>query len=40
MKILIIGHARYGKDTLAYFFNKHFGISYLSSSIAVNEIFI
>lgn len=39
-KILLIGNARHGKDTLAELFNKHFGMSYKGSSHAANEIFI
>jgi|688.fasta_scaffold31063_17 hypothetical protein len=39
-KILIIGNARHGKDTLAEFFNKHFGMTFKSSSHAANELFI
>lgn len=40
MKILIIGHARHGKDTTAEFINKHFGLTFRSSSLAASEIFI
>ena len=39
-KILIIGNARHGKDTLAELFNKHFGMTFKSSSHAANELFI
>lgn len=40
MKILIIGHGRHGKDTVAEFINKHFNLSFKSSSMACAEIFI
>jgi dephospho-CoA kinase len=40
MKILIIGHARHGKDTLAEILNKEFGLTFKSSSMAAAEIFI
>ena len=40
MKILIIGSMRSVKDTLAEIINKNFGISFLSSSEAANDIFI
>ena len=39
-KILIIGHARHGKDTLAEILNEHFGLTFKSSSQMANEIFI
>lgn len=38
--LLIIGQARHGKDTAAEYWNKHFGLSYQSSSMAAAEIFI
>jgi hypothetical protein len=40
MNILIIGHGRHGKDTVAEFFNSRFGLKYKSSSLACAEIFI
>ena len=40
MKILIIGHARHGKDTVAEMIEEEFGLSFLSSSMACAEIFI
>lgn len=40
IKVLIIGNARHGKDTLAEILNREFGIEFLSSSQAANEIFI
>ncbi|MCA9750028.1 MAG: hypothetical protein KC414_13040 [Romboutsia sp.] len=40
MKLLIIGSARHGKDTVAEFINKHFGMTFQSSSLAASEIFI
>lgn len=40
MKLLIIGHARHGKDTVAEFINYHFGLDFKSSSQAASEIFI
>jgi dephospho-CoA kinase len=39
-KLLIIGHMRHGKDTLAEIFNEHFGLRFKSSSLAAAEIFI
>lgn len=38
--ILIIGHKRHSKDTLAELLNKEFGLTYKSSSQAAAEIFI
>lgn len=38
--ILIISHARYGKDTVAEYFSEVFGMTYKSSSEAAAEIFI
>lgn len=40
MKLLIIGHARHGKDTAAEFIEKHFGLTFKSSSQAAADIFI
>lgn len=40
MNILIIGHGRHGKDTVAEFFNSQFGLKFKSSSLACAEIFI
>jgi hypothetical protein len=39
-KILIIGHARHGKDTVAEMINSYFGLTFKSSSLAAAEIFI
>ncbi len=39
-KVLILGNARHGKDTLAELLNKHFGMTFKSSSEAAAEIFI
>jgi dephospho-CoA kinase len=39
-KILIIGHGRHGKDTLAEIFRDNFGIKFKSSSEMAAEIFI
>lgn len=40
MNILIIGHGRHGKDTLAELLKIHAGLSFKSSSEAAAEIFI
>ena len=40
MKLLIIGHARHGKDTVAEFINSNFGLTFKSSSQAAADIFI
>lgn len=40
MKILIIGHARHGKDTLANALSFWYGLNYKGSSEAASEIFI
>lgn len=40
MKILIIGHARHGKDTTAEMINEMFGLTFQSSSQAAVDIFI
>lgn len=39
-KLLIIGHGRHGKDTLAEIFNENFGMTLKASSMAASEIFI
>lgn len=39
-KVLIIGHARHGKDTLAELLKEEFGLSFKSSSQAAADIFI
>lgn len=38
MKILILGHGRHGKDTLAELLQKHCGLSFISSSRACAEV--
>jgi len=40
MKLLIIGKARAGKDTLAEYFKKEFGFTFKSSSEMACEIFL
>lgn len=40
MKILILGNARHGKDSLAELWNEYYGMTYLSSSEAALEIFL
>ena len=40
MKILILGTARHGKDSLAELLNEYFGMTYKSSSEMANEMFI
>jgi hypothetical protein len=40
MKILILGTARHGKDTLAELLNEDFGMTFKSSSEMANELFI
>lgn len=40
MKILIIGHARHGKDTVAKMIFEQIGLNYASSSEVANEVFI
>jgi hypothetical protein len=40
MKLLIIGHARHGKDTVGEMLQKNFGLTFKSSSLAASEIFI
>jgi hypothetical protein len=39
-KILIIGNARHGKDTVAEYMKSFFGYEFKSSSLAASEIFI
>jgi dephospho-CoA kinase len=39
-KILIIGHARHGKDTVAELLNEMYGMTFTSSSIKAAEIFL
>lgn len=38
--ILIIGHARHGKDTVAEMINQEYGYTFESSSIAASRIFL
>ena len=40
IRLLIIGHARHGKDTLAELLHEYFGLKFISSSQACSEIFI
>ena len=40
MKILILGNARHGKDTLAELFNKYFRLTFMSSSQASADFFL
>lgn len=40
MKLLIIGHARHGKDTVAEMIAQDFGLTFESSSQAAADIFI
>lgn len=40
MKLLIIGHGRHGKDTVAGILKEEFGLTHLSSSEASSDIFI
>jgi len=39
-KILILGHARHGKDTFAEILRDHFDLKFKSSSVAASEIFL
>ena len=39
-KILVLGHARHGKDTVAEMIKKEFGLTFESSSIAAARIFL
>ena len=40
MKLLIIGHARHGKDTVASVLKEEFGLTHLASSEAASTIFV
>jgi dephospho-CoA kinase len=40
MKLLILGNARHGKDTLAELFQEHFGLTFMSSSQASADFFL
>lgn len=40
MKLLIIGHARHGKDTIASMLKEEFGLTHLASSEASSTIFV
>ncbi len=40
MKILILGTARHGKDSLAELLNEYYGMTFKSSSEMANELFI
>jgi hypothetical protein len=40
VKLLILGHARHGKDTVAHFLKIHYGLVSQSSSIKACEIFL
>jgi hypothetical protein len=40
MKILILGHARHGKDTLAGFLKEIYGLTFRSSSALAAELFL
>ena len=40
MKLLIIGHARHGKDTVAAMLKEEFGLTHLASSEASSTIFV
>jgi hypothetical protein len=39
MKILIIGHARHGKDTVAELIRENYGLNFKSSSQAASDIY-
>lgn len=39
-KLLIIGNARHGKDTLAEILNEEFGVTFESSSVSAAKIFL
>lgn len=39
-RLLIIGHGRHGKDTLAEIFNRDYGMTFMASSMAASQIFI
>jgi len=40
MKIMVIGHARHGKDTVCDLLKEHYGLSFISSSMFASELFI
>lgn len=40
MKLLIIGHGRHGKDTVAEILNENYGLTFKSSSQAASDIFL
>lgn len=40
VRLLIIGHARHGKDSLAEILHEHYGLKFISSSQACADIFI
>ena len=40
VRLLVIGHARHGKDSLAEILQEHFGLKFISSSQACVDIFI
>lgn len=40
MKILILGHGRHGKDTVAEYIQQNFGLNFTSSSLVCAELFI
>jgi hypothetical protein len=40
LKLLIVGHARHGKDTCAEILEEYFDFTFKSSSVAASEIFI
>lgn len=40
IKILVLGHCRHGKDTLAELLNEEFGLKFISSSQAAADIFL
>jgi len=40
MKILVLGTARHGKDSLAELLNEYYGMTFKSSSEMANELFI
>ena len=40
LNLLIIGHGRHGKDTLAEIFAEHYRMTFKASSMAASEIFI
>ena len=40
IRLLIIGHARHGKDSLAEILHEHYGLKFISSSQACADIFI